>query len=155
MDRRNLPLPSFKVNSLFFVSFSLSPFSDYSDCDRVLQAAVSLYVGPVTCADVARSWGIWPGASSAPNEDQLWRKEAPGIFRSGWNDGRRAGVGTLRWMKNEVGFKGYLLFFLLLLLTRRLAVIRTRTQKSQSIANSWGPWLLLPELLLVPSTRRT
>ena len=61
----------------------------------MLAAAVTAYVGPETCADTARSWGIYAGATSSPPT------VLPSGPRRGAGEAWRTGSGPLRWARTK------------------------------------------------------
>lgn len=77
--------------------------------NSVTKAVVTMYVGPNTCADVARRWGVQPGTSSllerysSSSNTKNWltgiHASHKGKSSRGVDEGRRAGVGVLRWAR--------------------------------------------------------
>ncbi|GAA95238.1 uncharacterized protein L969DRAFT_101491 [Mixia osmundae IAM 14324] len=70
------------------------------------KAALTLMVGPRTCADIALSWGIAPGTASYGLPARQGYKEnggtgSRGSSRRGVGEGSRAGTGLLRWIRSE------------------------------------------------------
>lgn len=65
-----------------------------------LKAALTLYVGPRTCADIAsRQWGVHSGQAASQAFLGITASHIAGQPLRGVNEGNRAGVGLLRWGK--------------------------------------------------------
>lgn len=77
----------------------------------VMKSAVTMFVGPHTASDVARTWGVLPGRASflaseagdAPTSQKSnsGHRERKSSVR-GQGEGWRAGTGVLRWSRNQV-----------------------------------------------------
>lgn len=100
MARSSLSTLAYDVSIVLFF-FLLTVHSDSSDILRsALKAALTLFVGPRTCADVAnRQWGIQSGQAAS----QAFLGQAPAFIPGqplrGVGEGNRAGLGLLRWGK--------------------------------------------------------
>jgi hypothetical protein len=67
---------------------------------RALKAALTQYVGPRTCADVAsKQWGILSGQAARQAFLGATSQHIPGQALRGVGEGNRAGAGLLRWAK--------------------------------------------------------
>lgn len=65
-----------------------------------LKAALTLYVGPRTCSDIAsREWGISSGQAAKQAFLRQTAHFAPGQPLRGVGEGARSGIGLLRWGK--------------------------------------------------------
>lgn len=79
----------------------------------VLKSALTMFVGPHTAADVARTWGVLPGKASfqptQPSSESA--ATSKGCVRErkssvrGQGEGWRAGTGVLRWSRQPVSEK--------------------------------------------------
>lgn len=70
---------------------------------QVLKSALTMFVGPHTSADVARSWGVLPGRASMQSEQEIspsGKKKANSV--RGQAQGWKAGTGVLRWSRTPV-----------------------------------------------------
>merc|ERR1711939_1178993 len=77
--------------------------------ERAMKAALTLYVGPRTCADIAtRQWGVTSGQASRQaflpshtGPSPIAPSHKPGQPLRGAGEGNRAGAGLLRWGRSE------------------------------------------------------